>query len=150
MPRVTWSIPIGSSMFGTEKSRSTSAPVCTCDGLIERCADAPAGIASTRKTTAESAQAPRRLQPKVAGDHHALDLVRPLADLEDLLVAVQARDWILVHETVATVDLEAPVRCTVRQLARVQLCHRGRAPEVASLILLPRRLVDEVAGRLDL
>jgi hypothetical protein len=30
-----------------------------------------------------------RLEPEVLGDHHALDLVRALADLEDLLVAVE-------------------------------------------------------------
>src|SRR5262249_44119590 len=72
------------------------------------------------------------------------------ADLQDLLVAVQARDGVLVHETVAAVDLEAPVRRAVRELAGEELRHRGGAAEVAALVLLPRGLVDEPARRLDL
>ena len=46
------------------------------------------------------------LQAEVPGYHHALDFVGALADLEDLLVAVEARDRRLVHEAVAAVDLE--------------------------------------------
>src|SRR4051794_2547170 len=149
IPSVTWSIPISSPMFGTEKSRSTSAPVCTCAGLIERCADAGAGAASTSTPTAQTA-CTRGLKPKVTRDHHALDLVRPLAYLEDLLVAVQARDRVLVHEAVTAVDLEPPVRGAVRQLPGEQLRHRGDAAEVPPLVLLPRRPVDEPASRLDL
>ena len=49
------------------------------------------------------------LQPEVSCDHHALDFVGALADFEDLLVAVEPRDRRLVHEAVATVDLESLV-----------------------------------------
>jgi hypothetical protein len=50
----------------------------------------------------------------VLRNDHALHLVRALADLEDLLIAVEARDRVLVHEAVAAVDLERPVRGAVR------------------------------------
>src|SRR4051812_3883158 len=131
IPSVTWSIPSASPMFGTEKSMSTSAPVCTCEGLIDRCADAAAGAASTSTPTAQSAWS-RALEPKVARDHHALDLVRPLAYLEDLLVAVQARDRVLVHDPVTAVDLQGPVRGAVRQLPGEELRHGGDTAEVPS------------------
>src|SRR2546426_12283818 len=49
------------------------------------------------------------LEAEVSGDHHPLDFIRALADLEDLLVAVEPRDRVLVHVPVATVDLEGPV-----------------------------------------
>src|SRR6478672_1191949 len=49
---------------------------------------------------------PQRLQTQVPRDDHSLHLVRALADLEDLLVAVQARDRRLLHVPVAAVDLE--------------------------------------------
>src|SRR6267142_1456267 len=102
-------MPIESPMFGTENTRSVNSPVRTLGGESERWARA--GAARMRAATTEIASRPTRfLQAKVTRDHHALNLIRPLADLQDLLVAVQARDWILVHETVAAVDLETPVR----------------------------------------
>jgi hypothetical protein len=79
-----------------------------------------------------------------------LHLVRALADLEDLLVAVEPRDRELVHEAVAAVDLERRSSRAVRQLARVELRHRGLAREVAALVLQPRGAVDERAAGLDL
>src|SRR5207302_8825866 len=92
----------------------------------------------------------RALEPEVPRDDHPLDFVRALADLEDLLVAVEPRDRVLLHVAVAAVDLERPVRDAVRQLARVELRHRGFLRERAALVLEPRRLVDEIAPRLDL
>ena len=65
------------------------------------------------------------LEPELLRDHHALHLVRALADLEDLLVAVKAGDRVLVHEAVAAVDLERPVRRPVRELAR---CRASPSP----------------------
>src|SRR5829696_8559505 len=53
------------------------------------------------------------LEAEVLGDDHPLHLVRALADFEDLLVTVEARDRVLVHEAVAAVDLERRVRRTV-------------------------------------
>src|SRR5438067_7398156 len=47
-----------------------------------------------------------RLEAEVLRDHHVLYLVRALADLEDLLVAVEARDRVLVHVAIAAVDLQ--------------------------------------------
>ena len=45
-------------------------------------------------------------ETEMAGDHHALDFVRALADLQDLLVAVEPRDRGLLDEAVAAVDLQ--------------------------------------------
>ena len=84
------------------------------------------------------------------GDHHALHLVGALADLQDLLVAVEARDRVLVHEAVAAVDLERPVRRAVRELARVELRHCRLACEGPALVLQPRRFDHHPAARLDL
>ena len=47
-------------------------------------------------------------------------------------------------------DLERRVRDAVRELARVELRHRGLARERPALVLQPRRLVDERAPGLDL
>ena len=47
------------------------------------------------------------LEAQELRDDHALHLVRAFADLEDLLVAVEPRDRVLLHEAVAAVDLRA-------------------------------------------
>src|SRR4051812_42757420 len=44
-------------------------------------------------------------QPQLPCDQHALDLAGALADLQDLGVAPHTGDRVLVHETVAAVDL---------------------------------------------
>src|SRR5581483_4259829 len=97
-----------------------------------------------RKSTARS------LQPEVLGNHHALHLVGAFADLEDLLVAVEARDRVLVHEPVAAVDLQRPVRSAVRELAGVELRHRRGSRERPALVLLPGGAPHEHPRRLDL
>ena len=83
----------------------------------------------SRRRTDDPAGEPEAEQPR---DHHPLHLVRPLADLEDLLVAVEARDRELVHVAVASVQLQRPVDDPVRHLARVELRHRRVAREVAA------------------
>src|SRR5216110_2444315 len=85
-----------------------------------------------------------RSEAEVTGDHHALHLVRALADLEDLLVAVQARDRELLHEPVAAVDLEGGVDDAVREQAREELRLRRRERERLARVLEPRRPVDEL------
>ena len=72
--------------------------------LAHSCSRLAPGSDPNRCTEAEA------LEAEVLGDHHPLHLVRALADLEDLLVAVEARDRVLVHEAVAAVDLERRVR----------------------------------------
>ena len=84
--------------------------------------------------------------PRWLGDHDPLHLVRALADLEDLLVAVEARDRVLVHVAVAAVDLQRPVDGAVRELAGVELRHRGLAGERPALVLQPRGLVARARG----
>src|SRR4051794_23971543 len=142
-PIVTRTPPAGSVSFGTLKTRSTSAPATTAVGVSDMCAAAGPAAAS-------AASAAPALEAQVARDDHPLHLIRPFADLEDLLVAVEPRDRVLVHEAVAPVDLERPACGAVRQLARVELRHRRRLPEVASRILLPGGAVDESPRGLDL
>src|SRR4051794_27582902 len=48
----------------------------------------------------------RRLDAELPGDHHLLDLVGALADGEDLRVAVEAADRVLLDVAVAAVDLD--------------------------------------------
>src|SRR5262249_21526007 len=90
------------------------------------------------------------LQTEMASDDHALHFIRALSDLEDLLVAVEARDRGLLHVSEAAVDLERRVRNPVRELAGVELRHRRFARERSSLVLEPRRLEDERTPGLDL
>src|SRR5829696_10280434 len=91
-----------------------------------------------------------QLEAETAGDDEPLDLVRALPDLQHLLIAVEPRDRVLVHEPVPPVDLERGVHDPVRQLARVELCNSRRLRERAPFLLQPCGLVDEVPGRLDL
>src|SRR4029077_15661853 len=75
---------------------------------------------------------------------------RALADLEDLLVAVETRDRVLVHEAVPAVDLQRVVHDPVGELAGVELCHRRLERKRAALVLEPRGPVDELAAGFDL
>src|SRR3954447_17961262 len=83
-------------------------------------------------------------------DDHALHLVRSLADLEDLLVAEEARDRELLHEDVAAVDLEAGVDDAVGEKPRVELGLRRGERERLACVLETRRPVHELAAGLDL
>src|SRR5262245_39241195 len=127
--------------FGTSKVIDSELSFARKLGVAMTCADA--GAASTRA-------AARPLQTEMASDDHPLHLIRTLADLEDLLVAVEARDRSLLHVAEATVDLERRVRDAVRELAGVELRHRRLARERTSLILEPRRLEHERTPGLDL
>ena len=69
-----------------------------------------------------------RSKPEMPGDDHALDFIGALADLQDLLVAVEPRDRVLVHVAVAAVDLEGPVR---RPGSRARRCRASPAPRRA-------------------
>src|SRR6476619_2291384 len=104
-------------------------------------------------TCAEAVPAKRRartLQTEMASDDHALNLIRALSDLEDLLVAVEAGHGGLLHVPEAAVDLERRVRDSIRELAGEELRHCRLARERPSLVLEPRRLDDESAPGLDL
>src|SRR5215218_7164296 len=88
-PIVTRTTPCGSSAFGTENATSTASPTSTDFGVSDRCA--PAGAASASAA---------RLKPEMTSDDHPLNLIRAFSDLEDLLVTIEARDGVLVHEPV--------------------------------------------------
>src|SRR3954453_5866669 len=92
---VTWSMPIASSSLGAPNVRSIASPTLTRVGETERCAQADGAKTSPLKT-------------EMRGNDHALNLIRAPSDLEDLLVAVDPRDRVFVHEAVAAVDLQRP------------------------------------------
>ena len=77
----------GGRSFGVSKAISVLTPSSTNGGAMVTCALAAAGRSSARAAATRD-EASR--QAEVPGDHHPLNLVRALADLEDLLVAVQA------------------------------------------------------------
>src|SRR3954471_19906102 len=81
---------------------------------------------------------------------HLLYLIRPLADREDLRVAVEAADRVLLDVAVAAMDLHRLVGRLDGQPSGLQLRLRRHEAEVAPLILEPCRLVGEQTSRLDL
>src|ERR1700730_12182642 len=62
---------------------------------------------------------------QMAGDQDALHLARPLTDLVDLDVTIQASYGRLLHESHAAVDLHRLVGARCGHFGGVQLRHRG-------------------------
>src|SRR6266446_2507144 len=83
-------------------------------------------------------------------DDEALHLGGTLADLEQALIAVEARHRVLFHQAVAAEDLHRGVRHPSHDLGRPELRHRRLFAEGATLIAQPACLVEQVARRLDL
>src|SRR5262245_25181082 len=78
-----------------------------------------ARMGSSRPSAHHAAQA-----QELPGDDQALDLARALADRAELAVAQVALDRVVLHEAVATVDLdrvEGDLHC---HLAGIELGHR--------------------------
>src|ERR1044072_831755 len=86
---------------------------------------------------------------QAACDHQALDLRRALVDLHDARVAVVAFDRVLLHVTVATMDLNGLVRHVGRGLGGVELGDAGGADEILPRVLEPRGALDEQARGRD-
>src|SRR4249919_91519 len=138
---LTTKLVIGSvRSFGTSRMSDSDPLLGMYVGIATTCADARPG----------SPSASAALQTEMASDDHPLHLIRALADLEDLLVAVETLDGRLLHVAEAAVDLESRVRDPVRELAGEELRHRGLTRERPALVLEPRGLVDERAAGLDL
>src|SRR6185503_6041247 len=74
--------------FSAVKATRTVVPGGIVSGSTGTCAAAAGATTSAAAAQARGRRTRGRLQPEVAGDHHPLDLVGALADLEDLLVAV--------------------------------------------------------------
>src|SRR3954454_12371719 len=89
-------------------------------------------------------------RPERAGDDHLLDLVRALADREDLRVAVEPADGVLLDVAVAAVDLHGLFGAAHGQPAGLELGLRRRQREVAPVVLQAGGLVDEQSRGLDL
>src|SRR3954471_24012357 len=108
--------------------------------------------AYTAKKTSHSAAARRFMTSGAerARYDHLLNLIRPLADREDLRAAVDAADRILLDVAVAAVDLHRLVGRLHREPPGLQLRLCRDEAEVAALVLEPRRLVCEQARCLDL
>src|SRR3954466_8986439 len=108
--------------------------------------------AYTAKKTSHSAAARRFTSSGAerARYDHLLYLIRPLADREDLRVAVEAADRVLLDVAVAAVDLHRLVGRLDCQPSGLQLRLRCHQAEVAPLILEPCGLVGKQTSRLDL
>src|ERR1700742_4057808 len=88
--------------------------------------------------------------PERPCDDHLLDLVGALADGQDLRVAVEAADRILLDVAVAAVDLDGLVGRLDGQAAGLQLGLRGGQTEGLARVLEHGGLVDEQPRGLDL
>src|SRR5436305_7878707 len=88
------------------------------------------------------------LCPERPRDNHLLHLVRALADREDLRVAVEAADGVLLDETVAPVYLHRLLGAADRQATGLQLGLSCGQREVAARVLLACGLVHEQPGGL--
>ena len=84
---------------------------------------------------------------ELAGDHHLLDLVGALADREDLGVAVEAADRVLLDVAVAAVDLDRLLGRPDREAAGDQLRLGGGQGERLAGVLLQRGAPGRAAGR---
>src|SRR5688500_616562 len=84
------------------------------------------------------------------GDHEPLDLRGSLVDLEQLRVAHQLLDRVLLHVAVAAEDLDGVGRHLHRRVGREALGERRLERRALALVVQPRGLPDEEARRLDL
>src|SRR5579859_6075868 len=79
------------------------------------------------------------------GDHQALDLAGPLADLIDLDIAPVARHWKFIHEPVATMNLYRLVCRSLRHFRGEKLGNRSLPGIWLPLHMQPGGLVIHVA-----
>src|ERR687892_1175546 len=108
-----------------------------CRVRSTRSAISPRLATSTRANTSGSER---------AGDDHLLDLVRALADREDLGVAVEAADGVLLDVAVAAVDLHGLLGAAHREPAGLELGLGGGERERAAGVLQARGLVGQQPG----
>src|ERR687897_3916681 len=86
---------------------------------------------------------PARLAAQRPRDHHLLHLVGALADREDLGVAVEAADGVLLDVAVAAVDLDGLLGRAHGQPPGLQLRLRRDERERLAAVLEQRRPVGE-------
>ena len=90
-------------------------------------------------------------RPEPAGDQHPLHLRGAFTDLQELCVAIEACDRILLHESVAAEYLGSNPCCADGRLCRVELGDRGGAIELPcadTMITHRRRRVHQLmSGR---
>ena len=112
------------------------------EDIAARPAPAGRGVATPPESPSSAAQ--------LAGDDEMLDLVRPLADLEHLGVAVEAGHRRLEHVAEAAVDLDRLRRRPGRHPARLELRHGRLLLEGLARVAQRGGAVGEPAGRLEL
>src|SRR3954454_8049085 len=91
-----------------------------------------------------------RLRAERSRDNHLLHLVGAFADGEDLGVAVEAADGVLLDVAISAVDLHRLLARAHGEAARLELGLRRGEAEVLAGVLEQRSLVGEEAGGLDL
>src|SRR5262245_61375648 len=85
----------------------------------------------------------RSSREQLTGDDEPLDLARPFADRRQLHVAEVFLGRVVLHETVAAVNLHTVVGNSDRDLARVQLCHRRLERRALAALLQIRRAIGQ-------
>src|SRR6266545_6799623 len=86
---------------------------------------------------------------ELSRDDHTLDLARALADGHQLDVAEILLGGIVLHESVAAMNLDAVLGNPHRHLARIQLRHRRLERRPMAAVLEERGAIREPAGGLD-
>src|SRR5918993_5056504 len=86
---------------------------------------------------------------ELTGNYETLNLAGPFANRRQLHVAEIFLGGIVLHETVAAVDLDAIFRGADRDLARIQLGDRRFERGAAAFVLHRRGTIRQQAGRPD-
>src|ERR1700722_3358304 len=121
----------------------------SCSSRARRDAD-PWRCSTRQSRSCGNSSATERLGAERARDDHLLHLVGALADRQDLRVAVEAADRVLLDVAVAAVYLHRLLAAAHGEAAGLELGLRRGQREVAAGVLLQRRLVDEQPSSLDL
>src|SRR4026209_1198302 len=134
-------------VIGSDRSFGASNPIDSELLLARKVGVATTWAAAGAPSPTASVTPPRA---EMAGGARSRPLIRALADLENLLIPIEARDRRLLHVAEPAVDLECRVRDAVRELSGEELRHRRLARERTPLVLEPGSFVHERAPGLDL
>src|SRR6476646_3783180 len=129
---------------------TTSAPARASASASAR--PSPRELPVTSATRPERSTSIATWEKYLPSDHEALDLRSPFVDLEQLRVAHQLLDRVLLDVAVAAEDLDGVGRHLHRRVGGEALRERRiqRRPAAVALVEHPCRLPAEQARRLDL
>src|SRR5258705_4342543 len=127
---------------------TTSAPACASARASAR--PSPRELPVTSATRPETSTSIATREKYLPGDHQALDLRSALVDLEQLRIAHQLLDRVLLDVAVAAEDLDGIGRDLHRRVGCEALRVRRLQRRALALVEQPRGLPGEQPRRLDL